>query len=147
MAQTANSRSRASGTAWLDPYMRIPFRDRGRDRQTGADCYGLARLILWEQAGVDMPAFDALESEERAETIAREAEMLIPILPGEEKRFDLVVLRAIDGRTSSDSHLGLVTRPGWLVHTEVRTGPMHIPFDDRSVRHRVRQIYRHRALA
>jgi probable lipoprotein NlpC len=139
IAQTANTCPRAPGTAWLDDYMRIPFRDRGRDAQTGCDCYGLARLILWQQAGIEMPAFDVVD--DRAGTIERESRMLIPIEPGQELRFDFVVLRGM----GSDSHLGLVTRPGWLVHTEQRTGPVHVPFS--SVKCRLRRIYRHRELA
>jgi len=60
---------------WTSRYVGIPFRSHGRDR-SGCDCYGLVRLVLREQFGVEVPSYagdypDALERAEVAALIAR----------------------------------------------------------------------------
>jgi hypothetical protein len=42
--------------AWVADYVNIPFKNKGRDR-TGADCYGLCRLVALEHDGVLMPSY------------------------------------------------------------------------------------------
>lgn len=36
----------------------IPFRNRGRDRETGLDCYGLVQEV-YRKSGVDLPEYTA----------------------------------------------------------------------------------------
>jgi hypothetical protein len=42
--------------AWVADYVNIPFKNKGRDR-SGADCYGLCRLVALERDGVLMPSY------------------------------------------------------------------------------------------
>lgn len=43
--------------AWVAAYVGLPFRKNGRTRD-GVDCWGLVRLVLMEQFGRDVPAWD-----------------------------------------------------------------------------------------
>lgn len=136
---------------WLDAYLRIPHREGGRSRQA-ADCFGLCRLIWLDRASLDLPLHDTvIDDDSIARTITGEAEHWLPVRRGAERIFDAVVLRSRiehDGRMVwADVHLGLVTRPGWLIHSEARTGPVHLRLDHPAIRHRVRRILRHRDLA
>lgn len=155
--QTAQAGDRpplANSGAWADGYMRSPFRRRGRDRE-GCDCFGLCRLVLAEQAGIILPLNDLIDPQDgRAVSgaVDQEAQSWIDVPRGQERTFDVVVLRAAfkgdDGRSyGGDVHMGIVTRLGYLLHTEERNGPMHVPFSHYSVRNRIRRIYRHKALA
>lgn len=131
---------------WVQDYMCIPFRDGGRD-WTGCDCWGLVRLVLAEQAGLALPSFDTVTGAEIGGTIAEQAEEWLPVRPGYEQRFDAVVMAStIDGR-SAEIHIGIITRPGFVLHSEERLGPVHVPLRHPAIRHRVRRILRHKVLA
>ena len=43
----------------FERYLKIPYKDGGRD-WTGCDCWGLVRLILAEERGILLPAFDSV---------------------------------------------------------------------------------------
>ncbi|WP_425072594.1 NlpC/P60 family protein [Sagittula sp. S175] len=43
-------------TGWASRYVGIPHVEMGRDF-TGADCYGLGRLILREECSIEVPSF------------------------------------------------------------------------------------------
>jgi probable lipoprotein NlpC len=152
--QTGDRPRRAKFGAWADVYMRIPFRRGGRDR-SGLDCFGLCRQILAEQAGIILPLNDLIDPQDGpavSEAVDQEAATWQPVVIGQERTFDIVVLRAAfkapNGRSyGGDVHMGIVTRLGYLLHTEERNGPMHVPFSHASVRNRIRRIYRHKALA
>jgi cell wall-associated NlpC family hydrolase len=152
--QTGDRPRRAKFGAWADAYMRSPFRHRGRDRE-GCDCFGLVRLVLAEQAGIILPLNDLIDPQDGpavSEAVDEEAATWLLVQAGQEREFDIVVLRAAfkapDGRSyGGDVHMGIVTRLGYLLHTEERNGPMHVPFSHASVRNRIRRIYRHKALA
>lgn len=131
---------------WVDAYLRIPFRDGGRDR-AGCDCWGIMRLVLAEQAGLELPSFDTVTAAGIGGTIAEQAEQWLPVEAGHEQRFDAVVMASTIDGISSEIHLGIVTRPGFVLHSEERLGPVHIPLRHPAIRHRVRRILRHKVLA
>ena len=42
--------------SWVAPYIGIPYRDHGRDRN-GCDCWGGVRMVLADVFGVDLPDY------------------------------------------------------------------------------------------
>ena len=156
MAQVSRDAATVPGVVplrWVEEFCRIPYVAGGRDAR-GCDCWGLVVLVFRHQAGMDLDAFTAIESTDGATVqmvITREAAKWHPVSPGNETGFDVVVMRSIfehNGRAgAADMHVGVVTAPGWLLHTQAKVGAMHVPLDHPSVKQRIRAIYRHRLLA
>lgn len=121
----------------------------GRDRD-GCDCWGLVRMVLAERAALRLPTHSTVAAGGFDKKISEEAEHWFHVKRNCERPFDVVRLRSTficgGGRISGDVHLGIVTRNGWMLHTEELTGPIHIRLDHPAIRGRVRQIYRHREL-
>lgn len=58
----------------LSGYVGLPYADRGRDEQTGLDCWGLVRLFYLEQFGIDLPSHT--ERYESSEARSQTAELV-----------------------------------------------------------------------
>ena len=96
---------------WARWYVGIPFRNRGRERHDGLDCWGLVRLVLSEVFAKHLPSFDA-EYESCANV--RAVEMLVNL--------KAPVLRA---RCVDDPELGdvvLLKLRGFACHVGVYVG-------------------------
>ena len=113
---------------WTNDYVGLPWRERGRDRE-GLDCWGLVRLVLAEQRGIDLPSYagDYASTEERAEIAAliagRSSGMVEPVAAGAERPFDLIQLRDGDAPT----HIGLVVAAGDMLHIPRRRAAVVVP--------------------
>lgn len=102
----------------LSAYVGIPFADRGRTRQ-GCDCWGLLRLVLAELRGVELPSFaeDYVTAADRAaiaSLIGGHLDAWQEVPAGQEQAFDGILMRGMGGV----GHVGLVVRPGLLLHVE-----------------------------
>ena len=42
---------------WLDRYIGLPWKIGGRELHGGIDCWGLVRLVMRDEAGIDMPSW------------------------------------------------------------------------------------------
>ena len=129
---------------WFNAYTGIPFADHGRDR-SACDCYGLIRLVYFEQRGIVLPLLDNYETtrdrEELEKIVRRE-----PLLIGFEQvdldlvqPFDVLVIRQV----GFDCHLGLVVNRNTLLHTESGKGSVLEDFTRPHVRPRIREAWRY----
>jgi cell wall-associated NlpC family hydrolase len=115
----------------------IPFKEKGRTREEGCDCWGIIRLGYLEQAGIALPAFlegypDTKDTELLAALIHRERQDLPfrPVaerMPGESladfhrrlapliRPLDVLLLPIMGDLC----HVGLACGGGQFIHTEV----------------------------
>lgn len=140
--------------SWIDAYVGIPFLDRGRTRATGLDCWGLVRLVLAERAGLDLPAFDTISAFDAAavrDEIARHARQWLPVPQHDARAFDVAVMRVhgkINGHwLGTDMHVGIVPRPGRVLHVEKETDSVCVAFTSETINHRLVRLLRHPDLA
>ena len=145
--------------SWVAGYVGIPFLDLGRDR-AGCDCWGLVRLVLAEQAGLELPSLatcygseanaagvdDAIETERRSGAWDR-------IDAGNEQPFDVVEMSGASrvpgsGWMFGPLHVGVVVTSGWLLHVERGTAAVLTRYrEDQVIRRRVLGFWRHERLA
>src|SRR5690606_27147878 len=96
-------------------YVGIPYRAEGRDR-AGCDCWGLVVLVYRERLGIELPSHagyvDPLGPAAGA-AIARGRRAWQRV--AEPQPLDAVLLN-VNGQPH---HIGLVIRPGWMLHSTV----------------------------
>lgn len=97
----------------LSDYVGIPYLAEGRSR-AGADCWGVVVLVYRERLGIELPAHtgygDPL-SPAAAATVAVGRQAWEQVW--QPAAFD-VVLFTVRG---APHHVGLVIRPGWMLHS------------------------------
>ena len=136
----------ATVAEWAADYVGLPFKEHGRDRG-GTDCFGIVRLVLAEQFGVELPAYvDGYASTEDAEDIARiirgELAPWREIPAGEERPGDVVLIRMLN----HPMHVGVVVAKGWMLHIEEGIDACLDRYDGARWRRRIVGIYRHETL-
>lgn len=124
-------------------YIGLPFLDKGRTIQ-GVDCWGLVRLILWEQFCIEVPSYseDYITSTDKAEVSAlinQESLGMEPVEQGAARPGDILVLR-LGGRPW---HCALVIDPPWFLHADPHAGVVRERMDGQLWTHRVLGVYRH----
>lgn len=146
---------------WLDRYMAIPFKDRGRDFE-GCDCVGLYMLLLAHEAGVTIDEPNASHGTD-AKAAGRKIESAIlsgdwfEVVRGDGRAvktaaqpFDLVLMsahvRVGMAVIASDLHIGAALGKGKMIHTEYPSGCAWCALDADDVVARVRAVYRPKAL-
>lgn len=106
--------------SWCAQYIGIPYASFGRTRE-GADCLGLVRLVLREQFGLEMPAYDVewYDAGDRREVARRlregaESALWQTVPAGQECPGDVVLLALL----GHPAHVGVVAVKGWMLHIE-----------------------------
>lgn len=135
---------------WIDQAVGTPFVERGRSRD-GWDCWGLVRVAFADLVGIQLSAHPVGAYDALAVTRAMRAETTggdwHPVAIGEEQPMDVVVMQTIHATGHvAELHVGLVVRPGKLIHVEEPAGTMCVGFYHFSVDGRIRRIWRHRLL-
>lgn len=125
----------------LDEFVGVPFVEFGRDR-SGCDCWGLVRLVYAERLGIDLPCY----SERYLST--QDAAHLQSLITGELAPWHQVEIeRPLDAVLMTEGgvirHIGVVERPGWLLHVEDGGTAVIEPYRTGHLRRRIVGFYRH----
>lgn len=120
----------------VTPFLDVPHVDGGRTMD-GADCFGLARLVVHHVAGVWLDEWSGTTSRFAiAHRLQAEAASHgwreIPI--GEERHLDFVLMTGVIGKglaaRTAPLHVGVVVEPGWMIDSEAERGPLVRAFRD-----------------
>ena len=127
--------------AWVERYIGVPYLEHGRDL-AGCDCWGLVRLVLAQQWGVDVPSltsdYEAVSAATTAALIdeqsaAINAEKVTDPRPG-----DIAVIRVV----GVPSHVGIVVAPGFVLHVKRGTEALVERLDSPAIVNRLEGFYR-----
>jgi len=107
---------------WVKKYIGIPFVSNGRTL-AGCDCYGLVRLVLNNEYGVDLPELsgdysDALNVEETSRLFAEQ----LPVLAGQKIAAPREGAVAVITEHGVAAHIGITAGGGYILHTGIKTG-------------------------
>lgn len=126
---------------WVYDYIGLQYKDQGRDR-TGLDCWGLVRLVLFEQFDIDLPSYT--EEYEDPKTMEKAIEEHTKDLPFEKVETgelgDVVVLRQF----GNNSHVGLFVGDNKIMHVQKGIGSVLADVNDARWRRRIIGIYRYK---
>lgn len=113
---------------WWNDYLGIPFKEKGRDR-SGADCWGLAKIIYQDRKSVILPGFEECyettnDRDLLAQTIEsqRNSKWISPETPQE---LDIIILNM----RGVPMHVGIVTKPGYMIHCAKGINTVHVPYN------------------
>lgn len=131
----------------INRYVGIPQADHGRGFD-GCDCWGLCRLILSEQCGLDLPSYaegytSATERDEIALLLAEAEFSGVWLAVSRPREFDLVTFRVQGQR----AHLGLMVDAKRFIHIHGRDAAKIVRLDHERWAQRVLGFFRHEALA
>ena len=132
--------------AWAARYVGLPFKDHGRDF-AGVDCWGLVRLVLKEEKGIEVPSYgetSAMDLMAVAQMVARfsAADPWVPVLPDAKQAFDVAVMH----KRYDPVHVGIMTGPDHVLHIEEKISAVMVPIRHHSIIFRNPRFYRHRDL-
>lgn len=127
---------------WWNDLVGIPFEEKGRS-PAAFDCWGLVRHVYKQHKGIELPSY--LEVYETTDD--RDALGLVIGQESKEKwhdpktpaEFDVIILRL----RGVPMHVGLVTKPGFMIHCARGIGVVHESFTSIKWRHNVMGFARH----
>ncbi|MFA5381857.1 MAG: NlpC/P60 family protein [Candidatus Micrarchaeia archaeon] len=123
----------------------VPFKDQGRDF-TGWDCWGLVVKAYRDCFEIALPGYEhisALSSQEAGELFQEHARSWEPILEGQERPGDVILLR----HGHWPCHVGLIIKPGSMLHCDLDIDTCVAPYNSGLWKTRVIGRYRHIELA
>lgn len=131
---------------WAGDYVGLPFLERGRDR-AGLDCWGLVRLALKEQFGIEVPSYtgeyqDTEDGFSIGAAVRREsAAFWQAVGNGFQRCGDVIVLRM----RGQPMHVGLVLTRQCMLHVQQGVGATVEMYDGVRWKNRIAGFYRHGA--
>jgi len=131
--------------SWVAEYIGIPFLARGRDRE-GINCWALLGLVFRERYGVELPEYVEVHPQNPkavGEHYEEEIQDWLPVESGQERAGDVLSLRT----PGWPLHVGLVVRPGLMLHIATGTHSVVESYQARKWERRISGIFRHRCMA
>jgi cell wall-associated NlpC family hydrolase len=130
---------------WFEKYVGLPFVDGGRDFN-GVDCWGLVRLVLRTECGIEVPSYgetSAIDLAAVAGIVAHES-ALDPWLPvnGNVRPFDVAVMY----RRHAPIHVGIMATDRLLLHVEAKILTALVDLHSPHIRFRYPKLFRHKDL-
>jgi len=127
---------------WVKKYIGIPFVSCGRTIE-GCDCYGLVRLVLRGEYGIDLPSLsddytDALNVAETARLFAEQ----LPVLAAEKLDAPEEGAVAVITERGAAAHIGVAAGGGYILHTGIKTGGVCQRETHPGLRGRIKGYYR-----
>ena len=124
-------------------YIGIPFRDHGRDF-TGCDCYGLVRLALLNEFGVELPLLsDEYEDPRDHDEIGAVIASWRPLLTGDRLEAAEAGAVAVIKAGGHPAHVGLCIDSQMILHSRGHlAGSLLHRIDDPFFRGRIEGYYR-----
>ena len=128
--------------SWVKKYIGIPFASNGRTA-AGCDCYGLARLVLYNEYGIDLPELsdnysDALNAAETARLFAEN----LPVLAAEKLEAPEEGAIAVITGHGAPAHVGVAAGGGYILHAGLKTGSVCQRETHPGLRGRIEGYYR-----
>jgi len=128
--------------AWVKKYIGIPFLSNGRTMK-GCDCYGLIRLVLHNEYGIELPELsndysDALNVEETARLFAEYRPVIAAEKIDKSEEKALVVI----SEHGFPAHVGIAAGGGFVLHTGMKTGSVCQRESHPGLRSRIEGYYR-----
>ena len=127
---------------WANDYIAVPFLEKGRSH-AGCDCWGLGQLIYREQRGIELPGYEELYENTRdkatLERIIFEERQARWRQVTDPKEFDFALLRM----GGVPMHVGIVTKPGKMIHCAKDTNTVHEKYTGLKWQHNVMGFYRY----
>lgn len=125
-------------------YIGLPFEEKGRG-PSAYDCWGLLRLVFDQEFGIRLPSFtedyvSVEDSKHISSLIAGNInDEWAEISFGDEETGDGILMT----QGGIPRHVGVVVSPGFVLHTERKTGSIIEPYNSSKLRPRVMAFYRH----
>jgi len=131
---------------WVSHYIGLPFVEHGR-HVYGLDCWGLVRLVLFEQFDVVLPSLISGYDNTKdvggvSNTIEKESSSWKPIKLSSEKIGDVIVLRM----RGYPMHVGVIVGDGKFLHISQGINSTFESYKSSRWRDRISGIYRHTKL-
>jgi len=127
---------------WCEKYVGIRFVDHGRTID-GVDCWGLVRLLMANERGIDLPSYGEISATELmlvTKTIMQDANKEPWHSVTRPQAFDVVLMRG------KPLHVGIMVTDKHVLHVEEATASVLLPLSHAAIKPRILGYRRHRAI-
>lgn len=130
----------------LSAFVGLPWADKGRS-EDGCDCWGLCCLVYRTALAIELPSYSefyATPADRKAVSglIAGHQPEWSEVHGGLERVLDLVLMT----EAGIPRHIGIVARPGLVLHMAPGRESVIEPYTTGKVKHRLAGFFRHKSL-